>query len=326
MNAIANENVVVLSCDAGYLPYALCVAQQIAVAHPRRNFDITVFCSDDVTLPATLADGGVRLQQLDGDNPFSHGPFASRHGSATYLRLLLPARVLGRYRRMLYLDSDIVLNRPGLERLFSVDLCGAAVGAVRDNQQWRTPGRRVKEFETLGLPASAYFNAGLLLMDVERFVRHGVLEACLQRFAEQPHALFRHDQSLLNLVLKDRWTELSPVWNWQYTWSSRFFADLADPHLIHFIGPRKPWKDVAHELPARFRSAYATFLAQHFPDAEGVNLGESPIGWPHALPRSFLKHALATGPMKRYLDRFETDTVTHGGTHTLMHEPSDRRA
>ena len=313
MSAANIENAVVLACDAGYLPYALYAAQQIAMAHPQRDFDVTVYCCDAATLPPALADMGVTLGHLDGDNPFAHGPDAGRHGHAAYLRLLLPSRALGRYRRLLYLDSDIVLNRPGLERLFGADLRGAALGAVRDNQQWRTPARRVKEFKTLGLPASPYLNSGVLLIDVERFVRDGVLEACLKRFAEQPQALFRHDQSLLNLVLKDRWTELSPVWNWQYTWSSRFFADLADPHLIHFIGPRKPWKDTTHALPARFRNGYAGFLAQHFPGAEGAQLDPAGIGWPDSLWRVFFKHALAAAPMKRYLDRFGVDTVTYGG-------------
>jgi hypothetical protein len=101
------------------------------------------------------------------------------------------------------------------------------------------------------------------------------------------------------------------VWNWQYTWSSRFYADLADPHLIHFIGARKPWKNSAHGLPARFRNTYGSFLARHFPNAEGADIGDAPIGWPDGLVRSFVKHALAAGPMKRYLDRFGSDTVTH---------------
>ena len=313
MSAANIENAVVLACDACYLPYALYAAQQIAVAHPQRCFDVIVFCSDAATLPPALQKIGVTLQHLDGDNPFAQDPNAGRHGHAAYLRLLLPARALGRYRRLLYLDSDIVLNRPGLERLFGADLRGAALGAVRDNQQWRTPGRRVKEFKTLGLPASPYFNSGVLLIDVERYVGDGVLEACLKRFVEQPQALLRHDQSLLNLVLKDRWTELSPVWNWQYTWSSRFFADLADPQLIHFIGPRKPWKDSTHALPARFRQGYAAFLAQHFPALDGARLGAPGIGWPDGLWRVFIKHALAAAPMKRYLDRFGGDTVTYGG-------------
>ena len=53
--------------------------------------------------------------------------------------------------------------------LLGVDLGARVLGAVRDNMQWRTPSRRPEQFRRLRLPASPYFNAGVLLIDVERF-------------------------------------------------------------------------------------------------------------------------------------------------------------
>lgn len=160
--------------------------------------------------------------------------------------------------------------------------------------------------------AAPYFNAGMLLIDVERYCEEDVLGQCLRIFADHPEAVPRHDQSLLNLVMHGRWTELSPSWNWQYTWSSRFFADLLDPHLIHFIGPKKPWKDTGHTLPRRYRQAYAAFLRSHYPqkqDMESIN-PDAP-GWPDKLGRTFVKHLFSMAPMKRYLARYGHELVTH---------------
>jgi hypothetical protein len=98
------------------------------------------------------------------------------------------------------------------------------------------------------------------------------------------------------------------VWNWQYTWSSRFFADLVEPKFVHFIGPNKPWRDTACALPPRFRRVYRAFAERHYParlDLAAID----PVrrGWPPKLARAYLKHLLSCGAMTDYLNRFETD-------------------
>ncbi len=302
------ENAVVLACDANYAPYALFLAQQIATTHPGRNFDICIFSQDVIEIPVGLRHLGLKLESIPGENPFSKSLYLSRHGSATYLRLLIPPLVLGRYKRLLYLDSDIFVGGSGIDRLFAIDMLNAPVAAVRDNLQWRTPKRLVPEFKAVGLSSIPYFNAGVLLIDVERYLSEGILEKCLQLLATHPKILRRHDQSLLNLVLKGRWAELSPVWNWQYTWSSRFFADLAEPRLIHFIGPRKPWKDTLNALPARYRNAYMNFMDTHYSaQTDMAPIEGNTLGWPASLGKVFIKHLLSAVAMKRYLDRFNND-------------------
>lgn len=306
------ENAVVMACDANYAPYAFFMAKQIDSAHPGRDFDICIFSHDEIKMPDGLSELDVNIEFIAGESPFRNSLNPSRHSDATYLRLLLPELVSNRYKRLLYLDSDIYVSGTGINRLFALDMLEAPLAAVRDNTQWRTPRRLVPEFKILGLPYAPYFNAGVLLIDVKRYRSEGILAQCLQLLNTYPEALLRHDQSLLNLVLRGRWTELSPVWNWQYTWSSRFFADLAEPKLIHFIGPRKPWKDNSNHLPSRFRSAYKKFLVMHFPNRPHiVPIDADSLGWPESLRRTFFKHLLSVVPMKRYLDRFHDDLVVH---------------
>ena len=303
----ANKHAVVMACDSNYAPYAFFLAQQIIKAHENRDFDICIFSQDALQLPEALQHLGLRLETIPAENPFRNGPNQDRHGEACYLRLMLPRLVAGRYERLLYLDSDIFLNGE-LSGLLHIDMCDAAIAAVRDNSQWRTPNRLLPEFKTLQLPATPYFNSGMLLIDVARYQTEQILEQCLELLKNHPEALPRHDQSLLNLVMRGKWTEVSPVWNWQYTWSSRFFADIAEPRLVHFIGPRKPWKDSDNVLPRRYRQAYVTFLNAHYPRwQEALTLDDKRRGWPNKLGKMFFKHMMSAARMKRYLNKFEDD-------------------
>lgn len=301
---------VAMACDAGYAPYALFLADQIARTHPCRDFDICIFSREVLTVPPELGALGVRLELLPA-NPFESSPNLGRHGAAAYLKLLIAPLVAHRYRRLLYLDCDIYLNGAGLDQLFTIDMLNLPIAAVRDNQQWRSPDRHVDEFKVLRLPAAPYFNSGVMLIDVGCYQSERILDRCLEISRMHAHVLHRHDQSLLNLVLKGRWSEISPVWNWQYTKASRFYVDLIEPRLIHFIGARKPWRDSSNELPARYRKSYITFLSRHYPTSTDLQqLDADAVCWPKDIRAAFLKHLIRIKPMKRYLDRFKDAFVS----------------
>jgi len=299
------KNAIVMACDASYAPYAFALTKQIIECHPARDFDICIYSALPLFLPKELEKLGIIFELVPLQNPFEGGPNISRHGSETYLRLLIPGLVVGRYDRVLYLDSDIWHQGGGIEHLLNVDLKGTVLGAIRDNLQWRTPTRHNPEFKALSRPVTPYFNAGVLLIDVNLFVEKDLLGQCKKIWKESPSVLTRHDQSLLNLVLNGNWTELSPVWNWQYTWASRFFTDLVEPRFTHFIGSRKPWKDQKAQLPPKYRRSYFEFVTTYFPDMKEITtISPDDPAWPARPKRTFLKHIASTNAMQRYLEHF----------------------
>lgn len=290
-------------CDEGFLPYAAYLGAALAAGEAGRQFDIVIVGPDLPPLPPPLGD--IRVQRFEGTNPFAHRSLKKRRSHASYLCLMLPD-VLPEYRRILSLDCDIAPNGP-VGEVLGADLGGAAVGAVRDIQQWRSPRRVPAEFSRLGLPARRYLNSGVLLFDTERWRAERWTDACISA-ARDPalaHAYVRNDQSALNLALRGRWTEISPIWNWQWTESTRYFADDAGARLIHFIGPKKPWRTVA--LPPRFTAGYHAFLARHFPDAP-----TPPVPAPRAdrHRRAYLRHWLSVPAMQSYLDAFPEALTT----------------
>lgn len=302
------DKAVVFACDGTYARYALLAAEQIARLHPERDFDICLCSDEDLVIPSGLAHHGFRVCRVATHGAFEGLRLDRGRTDVVYLRLALPAAFSGQYRRLLYLDSDIFVQGGDFGALLDVALGEKVLGAVRDNMQWRTPSRRPEQFRRLGLPQAPYFNAGVLLIDVERFNAADILDRCVAFGRKNRDQMIRHDQNLLNGTLQGDWAELSPVWNWQYTWASRFFEAMADPNIVHFIGPKKPWKHTGGEFPLRYRRAYRAFFAAHFPDAAPIGEdGLAPMANGTFLRRSLLKHLVSVGKMGRYLARFPDD-------------------
>ena len=164
---------------------------------------------------------------------------------ATWHRVFLPelAPELG---RVLYLDADVIAM-DSLEPLWDTDLEGNVVAGVTNvPDPWA-----VTYFESLGL-AAPYFNAGVLLMDLDRMRAEGLQERILAaRTGHMPFA----DQDPLNVALAARRLELDPRWNVMNSFhiygdtargifgAERLAAALARPGIRHFEGPsvNKPW-------------------------------------------------------------------------------------
>lgn len=299
---------VAFCCDQRYVKYALHAAVQVAGHAPARDFDILLCATEPLDLPEVAARHDIRPERLDVAGRFDRLPHDERRTAAAYLRLALPAALGHRYRRILYLDADVAVQGGDLAALLAVDLRGHAVGAVRDNLQWRSPRRRPDSFRRLGLAHARYCNSGVLLLDTAAFREQRVLERCLELATRHDPAVIGLDQDLLNATLHGRWAELSPRWNWQYTWASRLAEAMEDAHIVHFIGPKKPWTHVGGELPLRFRRAYRAFAERWFPDEPPLGPdGPTPYGNLFFQRRMLAKHLVGSGAMHRYLARFPTD-------------------
>ncbi len=294
---------VIVACDANYLPYAAVAALQLAV--PGRGYDVLIGGPEPLALPQILRDAGIGHVAAVDDTILDALPTDARRSIATYMELFLASAVRAHYRRILVLDSDLIFERGDPARLLQADMLGHAVAAVRDNRQWRTPRRRVREFRQLGLPTAPYFNAGVVMIETGAWAAAG-LTARAAGFARKSLAGLGRDQALMNGMLHGDWVEISPLWNWQYTWSSAQLIAVADPCIVHFIGPHKPWLDSADtRVPLRLRADYARILPAHFPDApRGTALERR--HWPNRreLGRSMFKQWRAVSPMLDYLNRF----------------------
>jgi lipopolysaccharide biosynthesis glycosyltransferase len=165
--------------------------------------------------------------------------------SATYLRFLA-AELLPDESRCLYLDGDVLVRRD-IAPLFEVDIDDHVLAAVQSRVApfVASPGGVANWFE-LGLRSTnPYFNAGVLLMNLERWRNEGVT-ARLTGFLRQYGNTIRFgDQEAMNAVLSERWVSVDRGWNYITHVTESFLQqpDLepADPSIVHFAGRIKPW-------------------------------------------------------------------------------------
>lgn len=192
---------------------------------------------------------------------------------ATYARLQIP-ELLSDVSRVIYLDSDLVVDGD-LTALWNLDLQGRPLGAVQDSGIPVVGARYgIRSYEDLGLsPESPYFNAGVLLMNLDAWREEGVADRVLQYMTTYQGELVAYDQEGLNAVLCDQWHPLDFRWN---VTSEFFQVDERIPELqlyepfrravqaamegihrspaiIHYTSELKPWHGTSpHPMAERF--------------------------------------------------------------------------
>lgn len=176
----------------------------------------------------------------------------------TYARLLLSSLFPKSVGKVLYLDADILVNG-NLSPLWDIDLNGAAVAAVVDTDA-QAHGERLKgaEFHNQGdgwrnRSNADYFNAGVLLIDLEQWRQRQISEKALDYMSENPDTPLA-DQDALNVACAGRWKKLDPGWNYQTHPSTGYEPMVPEqrPPIVHFAGRFKPWDASSLSVDADF--------------------------------------------------------------------------
>ena len=139
----------------------------------------------------------------------STAPLQHHLTTATYFRLLVGKALPTDVRRVLYLDSDTVVNQP-IDALVDADLGGRLLAAVENHSEPRQNRMR------LGLPDDvSYFNAGVLLIDLEKWRRIGADDQLFAFIKANPERLDWADQDALNSLFHRDWAPFGQEFNYQ---------------------------------------------------------------------------------------------------------------
>jgi lipopolysaccharide biosynthesis glycosyltransferase len=158
----------------------------------------------------------------------------------TFARFMLPMIFADSVSRILYLDADILVL-DDLGPLWDTDLKGAVMGAVLDNLDAQFKAR-VPGYEDVPRVRD-YFNAGVLLIDLDRWRKEHISEKAMEYLRCHPHSPYA-DQDALNVACDGRWEALGPQWNFQLH-NSAVILDMVPAHrpkIVHFVTGLKPWK------------------------------------------------------------------------------------
>ena len=182
----------------------------------------------------------------------------------TNYRLLLFSKLFQNYRRMLYLDCDIIVTGD-VGELFDVDLEGKSAAGVEDvGFRWLAYTKRAifldnKPYnvlnyctDVLGIKdPGGYVNAGVLLFDLEKCRQ----KVSFRDVVETLHSrnFFYNDQDVLNILLEGNIKQVDCKWIYMnniafYLECDRkefreLYLDLRreDYRIIHYISAKKPW-------------------------------------------------------------------------------------
>ena len=217
-------------------------------------------------------------------------------------RMFLPQLADG---RVLYLDPDTIAYAD-IRPLFEMDMGAAKVAAVRDytilGAFRKDHSHGVSECrDQIKLmkpqPIFEYFNSGVMLMDCSAIKQDADIMARMTDISEASGFLFP-DQDLLNSIFKNHVHFLDHSWNCLWG-QSRRMARIAKATLlrgpermatrakiVHFVGPRKPWHEVASKgwSLSEVRTLAATIRYRMAARRLSRYLGEGDVG--DAMPKA----------------------------------------
>lgn len=178
------------------------------------------------------------------------------YSSAVYYRFFI-TQLFEKYSKVLYLDGDIAINCDVAE-LYNMDLEDNYIGAVQEFSMQHKESPAYKYIpQKLGLKNEDYFNAGILVFNLEELRKINFLEACIETLEKLKKPIFQ-DQDVLNKLCSGRIKYLDLKYNFAWNTinyyksiekyiSAESLAKLeeakVEPKILHYCGIRKPWKE-----------------------------------------------------------------------------------
>lgn len=163
-------------------------------------------------------------------------PAGTHFTIATYYRIFFPSLIDPGIKKLLYIDSDVIVIG-NLWELYNTNIGYCPIAAAPDS------GAELRE--DLGIyKKEDYFNAGVLLIDTKNWKGQNVTERVIKFLFDHPEKVKYVDQDALNATLIDNWYRISNKYNFTLldvklqVPSKELIKDVV---IIHYTSWRKPW-------------------------------------------------------------------------------------
>ncbi|GGJ89012.1 glycosyltransferase family 8 protein [Parabacteroides faecis] len=168
----------------------------------------------------------------------------------TYFRLLLPDIIDNKISKILYLDSDIIITG-SLKPLWDIKLT-APIAAVPESTSYQPENYKRLQYDS----KYSYFNAGVILINLEYWRSHQLIDRFRDYLIKYPERVRWHDQDILNAVLHNNWLRLPIRWNaLEGYFHTSFYRntklnkknkieiinEITNPIIVHYCAKNKPW-------------------------------------------------------------------------------------
>ncbi|GAA0827833.1 glycosyltransferase family 8 protein [Marinomonas arenicola] len=243
---------IVLCSDENYAAYSATVmVSALENTSSREEFNFYLLTTGltketKINLERTVKHYGAKLSiiNVDTSNFDSLNIDLGRFGIGTLLRLYMHRYLPEALEKVIYLDCDLVILGD-LKELWEENLNNFPIGAIIDLCSPKSYKERQDN----------YFNAGVLLIDLNLWINNQLGEKALNYLIKHPDDANFLDQDALNNILKNQWKNLDLSWNFQpaaysahekgYDYlesrKNELYNAIKKPQIVHFIGPIKPW-------------------------------------------------------------------------------------
>lgn len=161
---------------------------------------------------------------------------------ATLYRLLLPD-VLP-VEKVIYLDSDIIICGD-IRTLWQESLSEKSIAAVPDVLVTRHQLMKMPFYQCVGIDINRYFNAGVLVMNLQQLRRRYNLAADTEKYIFEHKDTPLLDQDALNYVLGQDVQFLPEKYN--TIWLDYDREDISDTIIWHYAGQYKVWNSIQND-------------------------------------------------------------------------------
>lgn len=164
-----------------------------------------------------------------------------------YFRLMLPFLLPVSVERLLYLDTDIIVDR-SLKDLYEMDFDGSLIAAVPDNSDGKLSEKQMSIFSKIMDEVSDfhYVNSGVILMNISLLREFYTPLSFMETAEKLKSQITAFDQDLINYMFCGRIKYLPAE---KYNLFARLFHNSGYDYsrvknertaIIHYTGP-KPW-------------------------------------------------------------------------------------
>lgn len=277
---------VFMACNREGLPFAHYLADHISKVEKlsHKVFDIALIVSPGFKEQILLDDSNLIVGELSGFNlgsvPLRSPIIKNPMPIETYFRFMAIPALSRFFNKALYLDTDIRLKKGAINDLLFAIKMEHAIASSPDFPLIQDMESCSHQYiKNLNLPESSiYRSAGVLLIDIEKFMEWDVWGRMCEVIAKHSDILFYLDQSLLNKTLCSEMDLLSPIYNWHANFMPEKF--IVPPKILHYTGHMKPWgfnSEKSHFHPDLCGS-YVRFKKRHKQYANSTQILDSRYG------------------------------------------------
>lgn len=206
----------------------------------------------------------VKITNNDLENCYVSGELSR----ASYFRLDIANILNDDIKKIIYLDCDLLVY-DDIEKMWNIDMCNKPLAATCDYGIMASKRIRMQKNKYIGLPFdAAYFNAGVLMMDLDMWRGYDYAKDIIKLATENKYP--NHDQDALNKFFMYNWQEIPLRWDVIPPVFNLFLKIITNkqlrnkaieaklnPAIFHYAGGYKPWE---YKIYRGFNDKYYEYL------------------------------------------------------------------